>query len=129
MSLVNIVAIHQAVKGDADDLIRPFVKTIIGSFVLDKKDDEEEGGDANGQPQDMDQGGGFVPPTVAEGDGEKIFKHALAGLIIGRRVDHQGNTQVDVAAFLFEKPGEGVGGEGEYTPEFCCILAPDLNDK
>ena len=50
----DISTIHLPMEGHPDDLIGLFIEAIVRSLVLDKKQDQEEGRDAETQPHDMD---------------------------------------------------------------------------
>jgi hypothetical protein len=119
IGLADVPAVHSAVEDHPDDLVGLFVKTIIGSFVLNIQDDEQEGADSESQPQDVDRGGGLVPPAVAEGDGEKVFEHVCQfdGLKISPAEAGSGSLSNRMPKiYLFDyQPQNGIGeGRGVW---------------
>jgi len=69
-------AIHFAAEDHPDYPVGFLVKTVKAQFVLDKEHDQQKGGDPQGKAQDMDEGGGLVPPEVSKGNPKKVLKHA-----------------------------------------------------
>ena len=49
---------------------------VIAQLETNIAEDEEKGGHAHREPNDIQQGKGFVPPKVAEGDTQIIFDHS-----------------------------------------------------
>ena len=56
---------------------------IEGHFVVHPEEDEDGRGHANGEAEDVDEGGGLIAPETAQGDEEVISEHAVGFLETG----------------------------------------------
>ena len=50
--------------------------SVIAQLETNIAEDEEIGGHAHREPNDIQQGKGFVPPKVAEGDTQVVLYHS-----------------------------------------------------
>jgi hypothetical protein len=48
---------------------------ILATFVADPEEDQEAAGHAEGEPEDIDKGEGFVVAKGSPGDGKVTFEH------------------------------------------------------
>jgi len=66
---------RSGVTNDAVNAIRPGVESVIAPFEGNIGEDEQEGGHAYGQSQQVDAGENTVPPEIAKGDSDIVFEH------------------------------------------------------
>lgn len=73
---------HEA-RYDPIDAIAVGLKFVKAEIVRNDQEDDQRGGDADGQPQYVDQRKRLVTPKMTEGDEEVVFQHVRGFLGAG----------------------------------------------
>ena len=75
MRLLQVIALHPSFYNDPDDLISLFIVPVIAELVLDKKQDDHAGRQAQRKTKDVDGRKHFIPSEVAQGNLEIVAEH------------------------------------------------------
>ena len=64
------------VQGDAKDILPVYDEAIVGKFITDIKQYDENTGEPGRQSRNIDYGEKLVPPDIPEGNDEGFTEHA-----------------------------------------------------